>query len=689
MIHTKNIKKTGLVLAICIFLQNAPIHAISLNPLHLFKSLFSTKQSNVKKTSFKKFAIFSSIFATICAGAYFLYKKSSNNKPAPAQKLRKGQQNPRKKVRKKKLSRSTQKPNEPTKPDNKKTPAVQLPETAWDYVQQKLREKGLPRSREYKRSPLVEACRYLGPEEVKCLLTHYEEIPDNFIFFNMCINDNKNPEILKTLRLLLKYDKYNLMKLNYAYSEHIAFWAYEKANKQALDILKFLIGKGHLDVDAEDPMESSPFPRPVRGTLLQRACKDGNKEIIKLLLQMGARLAYGSRRDDTPLHLAYNHRDKEIIKLLLDHNANIETRDSIGDTLLHKACKDGNKEIIELLLNKDANINAKDYSRNTPLHLACKDGNKEIVELLLDRGANINARDYNRNTPLHLACLKDEKEVAELLLDRGANIEILIKPLHYAYFTGNFQIIDLLLKKGANTKMLAEKKDQIQHEIENRNLKNNRNPKNKGERLAKLEKIVATHKGVQIIIKKLQERANFSEARSELKKVVKNQSIPAYDRQNALIALCKETTSAHEKEVIRNLLQHIPFNFRFFNDEACAELRQLAFAPDITDVNEKYFLDQAYIFCQDSNQMKDIILQEYSAYTNKNGILDNLLSDATARHPHKNRDAIIKTCQLLINHPGKKIPQDIFATHILGFTDIEGITMPSRTQVEIEEEGEE
>lgn len=73
-----------------------------------------------------------------------------------------------------------------------------------------------------------------------------------------------------------------------------------------------------------------------------------------------------------PLHLAVVKGDKEIIQILLDNGAKLE-------------------------------LKAKNKDEATPLSWAAFFGNKDMVELLVEFGASINAIDANNLTPLDAA----------------------------------------------------------------------------------------------------------------------------------------------------------------------------------------------------------------------------------------------------------------------------------------------
>lgn len=134
-------------------------------------------------------------------------------------------------------------------------------------------------------------------------------------------------------------------------------------------------------------------------------------------------------QNQTPLHRAASNRKYNIVKALIEKGAKVNAKDSIDYTPLHWACimrtnsmedKKAFYNIAKLLIEHGANVNARAgegqgptlFSRGpkqklTPLHMVCSSGeNFEIVKLLVEHGANVNAKDYENRAPLHTAVEK-------------------------------------------------------------------------------------------------------------------------------------------------------------------------------------------------------------------------------------------------------------------------------------------
>jgi len=77
---------------------------------------------------------------------------------------------------------------------------------------------------------------------------------------------------------------------------------------------------------------------------------------------------------ETLLFLAVKQGDKEMVTLLLEQGADVNTPAPGGITPLHAAAQNGEEEIILLLLKNKADINAVTDDGQSPMELAIKSG---------------------------------------------------------------------------------------------------------------------------------------------------------------------------------------------------------------------------------------------------------------------------------------------------------------------------
>lgn len=146
----------------------------------------------------------------------------------------------------------------------------------------------------------------------------------------------------------------------------------------------------------------------------------------------------------TPLMFASKRGFANIVRLLLQKGAKTNVVGVDGRTALMYAVGSGHESVVELLLSCRARVDVKLHQR-TCLHDAVLKGNVAMARLLLDHGAKVDGdwnpipfifdndhskhyydRRYDREgdwTPLCDARKADHKEMVKLLLERGANLE--------------------------------------------------------------------------------------------------------------------------------------------------------------------------------------------------------------------------------------------------------------------------
>ena len=83
--------------------------------------------------------------------------------------------------------------------------------------------------------------------------------------------------------------------------------------------------------------------------VLLDACKNGNIDLVKLLLAHGADVNAEDGNGDSPLLWASSRGDTEIVKLLLVHGADVNIKNNNGETSLYWASSRGHTEIVKLL----------------------------------------------------------------------------------------------------------------------------------------------------------------------------------------------------------------------------------------------------------------------------------------------------------------------------------------------------
>lgn len=220
-------------------------------------------------------------------------------------------------------------------------------------------------------------------------------------------------------------------------------------------------------------------------TPLLAAATKGHAEIVKFLLESGAKVNAADSYGYTPLYYAIWSDDKETIKALVVGGADVNKRPAnrVDYPPLVYAIWQGKKDNVEILLDAGADINTKDDAGNTTLfwaaffsqrdvldliltrgnwpdtiYLAACKGDLERVKTLVENGTDVNAKDEFGCTSLHWASLAYSPAVAEFLLAKGAEIDAKhhrwgLTPLMHAHA---LPVVELLVSKGADVHAALE-----------------------------------------------------------------------------------------------------------------------------------------------------------------------------------------------------------------------------------------
>ena len=193
-------------------------------------------------------------------------------------------------------------------------------------------------------------------------------------------------------------------------------------------------------------------------TALHLASQGINEAVARLLLERSTDSDVAARTTCglTPLHLA---SQEGVARLLLDHGADVTAQTNDGSTSLHLASRQGHGEVIPLFLEYGADLTAQTNSGSTPLHLALELGHGDVARSLLAHGADATAQTKDGSTPLHLFLgspfTPASVEIVRLLLEHGPDAATIrtnegSTPLHLASKQGKVNVIPLLLEYGAD-----------------------------------------------------------------------------------------------------------------------------------------------------------------------------------------------------------------------------------------------
>lgn len=161
------------------------------------------------------------------------------------------------------------------------------------------------------------------------------------------------------------------------------------------------------------------------------AAMNGNRELVRSLLQQAADVNSAHGDGMTALHWAALNGDAEMAQTLLNAGANVRATTRLGSyTALYMAAKAGNPAIVGLLLKAGADAKAKAVSGLTPLHMAATAGRAESIRLLAEKGGDVNAKESERGqTPLGYAASFNRPDAIKALIKLGANVDLQSKTI--------------------------------------------------------------------------------------------------------------------------------------------------------------------------------------------------------------------------------------------------------------------
>ena len=146
-------------------------------------------------------------------------------------------------------------------------------------------------------------------------------------------------------------------------------------------------------------------------------------DVVKLLLEKGARLNSSITPMVTPLHDAAALNLQDALELLLDHGLDANAKAPDGSTPLHFAACNDHTEIVSILLAHSADINAQSNDGASPIYVAAESGCNRTLRLLLDNGANPNLRTDEQLTALDIALREGFGNIALVLDEANAKKE--------------------------------------------------------------------------------------------------------------------------------------------------------------------------------------------------------------------------------------------------------------------------
>ncbi|XP_033725516.1 E3 ubiquitin-protein ligase MIB2-like [Pecten maximus] len=182
------------------------------------------------------------------------------------------------------------------------------------------------------------------------------------------------------------------------------------------------------------------------------AAARGDLSAVKNLLGKNKDLANCTFKNLTPLMISAHEGHEDVVKLLVDNGAKVNATNPENTTALLSAIAGKKEAVAAYLVQKGANVNVANMHGRSTAHTAAYEGMNNILKMVLEKGCNPNNRDSDGDTPLHDAIMKRNDRGVNLLLshpklDHKVTNQRGFNPLQWAAFKGNEFATERILAK--------------------------------------------------------------------------------------------------------------------------------------------------------------------------------------------------------------------------------------------------
>jgi ankyrin repeat protein len=183
---------------------------------------------------------------------------------------------------------------------------------------------------------------------------------------------------------------------------------------EAARALKDLIAEGTA-IDKIIDTRYDPH-RPIWVRMLDDKCE----EAARIALAAGANPDTATSTGICALTLVSQHGFTDVVRLLIERGAKVNPGNKRHDEPLYAAAKNGHAEIVDLLLAAGADVNSTNEYGHTPLMAAAIAGNEPIMRTLVAGGADPRAKDKFGRGVIHYAVSNKHDDCAAYLTSIGA-----------------------------------------------------------------------------------------------------------------------------------------------------------------------------------------------------------------------------------------------------------------------------
>lgn len=161
---------------------------------------------------------------------------------------------------------------------------------------------------------------------------------------------------------------------------------------------------------------ASVGPSPRSGeTALMYAALGGHQDLVKLLVSAGSDINIQCLRYKMTALLFAVESLPGMAKLLIDLGAEVNQRDETGDYALLKAARFNDLEQVKDLIESGSELDLQNEMGETPCHSAADFNQLDNLKCLIEAGANFQLQDKKGSTPLMVAKNKGHHEIVMYL----------------------------------------------------------------------------------------------------------------------------------------------------------------------------------------------------------------------------------------------------------------------------------
>jgi ankyrin repeat protein len=208
-------------------------------------------------------------------------------------------------------------------------------------------------------------------------------------------------------------------------------------------------------------------PLPDGSTLLAWAAESQSGEMVRLLLDQGAKASGVGDVSVAPLFIACQYGDPSILGALLDKRADVKVTRPDGITPLAVCAGNAPAAILERMIAAGAAVDAADNTGQTPLMWAAAHGRIDNIRLLVARGAKVNGKSARGFTPLFFSLKSHVNAAPDALLDLGADPDYVApdgtSAVQLAMYQKDYAFAAKMISRGASLSAFDRNGNQLLH----------------------------------------------------------------------------------------------------------------------------------------------------------------------------------------------------------------------------------